>query len=58
MMEHIGSVSLPTLVLMKSLRSPAISYFAAFLLGATIALLLNWPARAEPIGPVSCSQRM
>jgi hypothetical protein len=31
---------------MKTLRSDRSTYIAAFLLGALIALMLNWPARA------------
>ena len=38
---------------MKTLRSARTNYVAAFLLGALIALLLNWPARANVMRAVS-----
>jgi hypothetical protein len=38
---------------MHTLRSSKASYMAAFLLGALIALLLNWPARAAGLRAVT-----
>lgn len=38
---------------MKTLRSERTNYVAAFLLGALIALLLNWPARANVVRAVT-----
>lgn len=38
---------------MKTLRSARSNYVAAFLLGALIALLLNWPARGAVIRALS-----